>query len=347
MTTARRARPLPELLAIAAAVVAIAAAGLALHPAVASAADPDAASRLLEKIASADDTSYRAKQLVAYFGRPQSNALLEVRSSPSGRFVRAESGQQVSRMWSRSDVGVLAGRYASLQEAAPGDVGLDPVEVLAKYDVTVGRREELLGTELVPLTFARRADRTMVERWWVHERSGVVYRRMLYDAGGMLVGMTTVIEMHWGDPGPDDPVASDLDRAASVRTVEAADAPRRLSGGYDLWKAYELEVDGKPCEQWVYSDGVHALSVFRTHGNLEDPDGFTASDVGGARVWTGPGPGTWAWQGAGRSWLVVAEEPAIDAAELIEPFPKGGPSFWSRLGSVWSRLIGGIAGLFD
>ena len=335
------------MLALAVALVAISSAGVALHPDAAHAADPDKASRLLERIGSADGASYRAKQLVAYFGQPQSNALLDVRSSPAGRFVRAESGQDVSRMWSGGDVGLLAGRYTNLQEAAPPVVRLDPADVLAKFDVSVGDPEELLGTKLVPVEFARRTDGAVVERWWVHERSGVVYRRTLYDASGMLVGMSTVIEMRWGDPGPADPVSADLDRAPAVRAIDAADAPRHLAGGYDLSTTYELEVEGRAAEQWVYSDGLHALSVFRTRGNLKDPDGFTPSDVDGARVWTGPGPGTWAWQGGGRSWLVVAEEPALDAAELIEPFPKGGPSFWSRLGSVWSRLIGGIGRLFD
>ena len=346
MRFARRALHPADLLAVAFSLVAIAGAGLGLHPDVAL-AESDKASRLLERIASAGGTSYRAKQLVAYFGQPQSNALLDVRSSPDGRFVRAESGRDVSRMWSRADVGILAGRYTNLQEAAPPEVRLDPADVLAKYDVAVGRPEELLGTELVPLAFARRTDGAVVERWWIHEASGVVYRRTLYDASGMLVGMSTVIEMQWGDPGPADPVSADLDRASSVRVVDEDDAPRHLAGGYDLRKTYELDVEGKSAEQWVYSDGLHALSVFRTRGNLKDPDGFTASDVDGARVWTGPGPGTWAWQGGGRSWFVVAEESALDAAELIDPFPKGGPSFWSRLGSVWSRLIGGIGGLFD
>jgi hypothetical protein len=323
------------------------AAGLAMHPRTALGAEPDETTQLLERIASAEGASYRAKQLVAYFGRPQSNALIDVRSSPSGRFVRAESGDDVSRMWTGADVGVLAGRYTNLQEVAPPVVRLDPGDVLEKYDVSIGGEQELLGTALVPLEFARRADGAIVERWLVHERSGVVYRRTLYDSSGTLVGMSTVIEMEWGDPGPADPVSADLGRAPAVRTVEAADAPRHLADGYDLSSAYELEVDGRPAEQWVYSDGLHALSVFRTRGNLKDPEGFTPSDVGGARVWTGPGPGTWAWQGGGRSWFVVAEESALDPAELIEPFPKGGPSFWSRLGSVWSRLLGGIGRLFD
>jgi hypothetical protein len=97
----------------------------------------------------------------------------------------------------------------------------------------------------------------------------------------------------------------------------------------------------------VYSDGLHALSVFRTKGNLRSPKGFEASDVDGARVWTGPGPGTWAWEGKGNSYMVVAEEPALDPAQMLEDFPKGGPSFWARLGSVWSRLFSGISHLFS
>ena len=132
-----------------------------------------------------------------------------------------------------------------------------------------------------------------------------------------------------------------------MRVVDADDAPRHLAGGYDLWKTYELDVDGKPAEQWVYSDGLHALSVFRTRGNLKDAGRIHRVRRRRCSRWTGPGPGTWAWQGGGRSWFVVAEESALDAAEFIDPFPKGGPSFWSRLGSVWSRLIGGIGGLFD
>ena len=305
------------------------------------------AERLLERVAAAEDVPYRAQQLVAYFGEPQSNALLDVRSSAEGRFVKAESGSDVTRIWSRSDVGVIAGEHVNLQEVSQPTVTLSPSDVLSKYSVELGEPKEELGTTVVPLSFTRRRDSAVVERWLVHEKSGVVYRRTLYDSAGKVVGMSTLIEMQWGDPGPSEPVESDLERAAPVRTVTAPDAPRSLSGGYRLWQTYALKVEGRACEQWVYSDGLHALSIFKTRGNLKQPNGFEPVDVEGERVWVGPGPGTWAWQGDGRSWLVIAEEPAIDASELIEPFPKGGHSFVSRLGSVWSRLIRAIGGLFD
>jgi sigma-E factor negative regulatory protein RseB len=340
-----------DLLAFAFSVVIIAWAGLQLQavPAEAKERDEDA-SLLLSRVAGAEDAPYRAVQMVAYYGRPQSNALLDVRSSAGGRFVRAESGADVTRLWSSDDVGAVAGTSGSLREIAPPLVRMRPSDVFTKYEVAVGKAEKLLGAELVPLTFTRRRDGDVAERWWVHRKSGVVYRRDIYDTDGEIVGMSTVIEMHWGDPGPGDPVEPDVDRTRQVRRSSSPDAPKRLDGGYRLWRCYTFEVpgqvDGRRAQQWVYSDGMHALSVFRTSGGLKAPDGFEAGEVNGARVYTGPGPGTWAWEGGGKSYLVVAEEAAIDAAKLTEPFPKGGPSVWARLGSVWSRLIGAIGGLF-
>jgi hypothetical protein len=118
--------------------------------------------------------------------------------------------------------------------------------------------------------------------------------------------------------------------------------------GYRLLRGYRMEADGRPADQWLYSDGLHALSVFSTTGRLRTPKGFEAAEGRGAEgLWIGPGPGTWAWEGGGRSWLVVAEESALDPAELTGSFPKGGPSFWARLGSLWSRLFGAIGDLFS
>jgi hypothetical protein len=45
--------------------------------------------------------------------------------------------------------------------------------------------------------------------------------------------------------------------------------------------------------------------------------------------------------------MLVAEEPALVAAELLDPFPRGGPSLGARLGSVWSRMFRAVGGLFD
>ena len=303
----------------------------------------DDASALLEKIAGADGASYSARQLVVYLDDPQSNALLDVRSSKDGRLVRARSGNDVTRHWSRSQAHDDA--QASRVHATQPQVRVDPTLVIEKYEIAIGAQEKLLGVGVVPLTLSRRSDGTVVERWWVQATTGVMYKRELYNATGELVCLSTLIEMDWGDPGPPDPMASSV--AGDVpQAAPAPDAPRRLAGGYELWRTYRLEVDGRPTEQWIYSDGLHALSVFRTRGGLRAPDGFETVALGPHAAFAGPGPGTWAWEGAGQTWVVVAEEPAIDPAALTQPFPKGGPSVWARLGSVWSRIGGGIVSVF-
>ncbi len=306
-----------DLLAFAVSIVVIGSAGLQLRApsAVAQEASASRVRALLTRVGAASE-SYHATQMVAYYGEPQSNALLDVRSSPQGRHVRAGA------------------RHWSDDEAAGELVDLDARSVLEKYDVATAPVEELLGESLVPLTLTRRRDGRMAERWWIHEPSGVVYRRDLYDNNGGVVAMSTVIEMKWGDPGPSDPTETIV---VPVREIFVSDAPDRLAGSYDLKATYALDVDGTGAEQWVYSDGLHALSVFRTPGGRRLPDGFAATTDRG--VFVGPGPGTWAWEGAGQSWLVVAEEPSIDVAALVAPLPKGGPTLGSRLGSVWSRLF--------
>jgi hypothetical protein len=334
------------LIVVAAAIAVIATALLALGPSAATAQDaPTDASLLLDRVAGADDTKYRSRQLVVYFGNPQSAALLDVRSSGDGRFVHAESGRDVTRVWAPEDVEAVDGADAKVKQSAPTSMTVRPSAVLAKYELDVERPSKHLGVELIPIALSRRRDNALVERWWVHERSGVLYRRALYDASGKLVGMSTVIDMEWGKPAPADPIETgDVD--AWVRARPAPGTPERLPGAYELWQTYEVEIEGVPTEQWVYSDGLHALSVFRSSGNFRAPQGFTSSPVGDHTVWRGPGPGTWAWEGAGSTWMMVAEESALQPGELIEAFPQGGPSVWARMGSVWSRLFDAIGRAF-
>jgi hypothetical protein len=307
------------------------------------------AGQLLERVVGARDAHYRARQLVVSFGDDarESAAVLDVRSSRQGRFVRAESGRDVTRLWSRQGMGVVEGDSVAKHEGGVTHVDVSADSVMQKYAVDVAAPVEILGVEVIPLTLVRRRDDRIAERWWVHPSSGVVYRRELFDRDGDLVGMATLIDMWWGDPGPAEPVAAEVRRAPAAERIEAEDAPSHLAGSYELWHAYALEVDDRPSEQWIYSDGLHALSVFRTDGALKTPAGFTATEAGGKRLWIGPGPGTWAWEGDGHSYVVVAEEAGLDVAEMIEPFPRGGRSLWERFGSVWSRLFRGIASLFD
>jgi hypothetical protein len=62
-----------------------------------------------------------------------------------------------------------------------------------------------------------------------------------------------------------------------------------------------MHLRGKTVDQWLYSDGLHALSVFRCPGRLHAPQDFAPADLGTSRGWVGPGPGTWAREGEGKS----------------------------------------------
>jgi hypothetical protein len=305
-------------------------AGAVIAADLADAKEAQTPEQFLEMVANAHTVEYSAKQLVVYFGDRESAALLNVRSTRYGRYVHASSGGKDTR----SDAGDPRGAQVLVR----------PDAVFRKYDVAVGEREELLGVELAPLTLTRRSDDSLAERWWVHPSSGVVYKREQFDASGDLVGLTTITEMEW-----EAPVTADADPAAIEvpRAFDAPDAPQQLAGGYTFWRAFRVEAGGTDSEQWVYSDGLHALSVFRSKGHMKTPDTFTEVEVAGDRAFAGPGPGTWAFEGDGHSFVVVAEEAALDPAELLEPFPRGGGrSIWERLGSVWSELFRAIGSLF-
>lgn len=297
-----------------------------------------------ERIASAEWARYRARQLVVYMGDPQSAAVLDVRSGPDGRFVRAEAGSDVVRLWRNGRLGRVEGADASFEDVTSPAADIDTEQVLEKYEVGVGVPVDMLGVEVVPLSLVRRIDRAEVETLWVHAATGMVYRRELYGATGDLVGLTTILDMRWGERGE---METPDEAAPAPERVEASSdeaAPDRLSYGYELVHASSLDSGGATSTHWLYSDGLHALSVFSTPGGFRPPEGFEEASVEGA--WVGPGPGTWAWEGDGASWVLVAEEPALDAEELTAALPRGGPSIWARLGSVWSRLFGWIADLF-
>jgi hypothetical protein len=341
-----------ELCLMGSSIALIGAALVALMPATGIAQDDQTrAATYLRRVARAQEATYSCRRLVAYFGDPQSAAaMLDVRSSKDGQFVRVESGSATKRMWLDERASVLTSRSSYLREAAPTRVPLRPDDVLAKYEVDVGSKQRLFGVEVVPLTLVRRRDRAMIEQWLVHPQSGIVYQRELYDEQGKLVGMSTITDMKWGASAAakPEPIEKQAKAPSTVRSSATDEAPEMLPLGYRLLRGYRLEADGRPAEQWVYSDGLHALSVFSTSGGLQSPEGFTAAEGRGADgLWVGPGPGTWAWEGGGRTWTVVAEESALDPVELIEAFPRGGPSFWARLGSLWSRLFGAIGGLFS
>jgi negative regulator of sigma E activity len=344
----RRRLPASQLLCVATSAATIAASLMLMVPSAQTQETPAAASAVLERMAGAEHATYQARQLVVYMGEPQSAAVLDVRSGLDGTFVRAEAGKDVRRLWLDRSHGVVSDQRAVLEDTSPPSVALSVPSVLRKYAVEVGAPAELLGVDVVPLALHRRKDRMLVERMWVHRASGVVYRRELFGSSGELVGMCTMLDMHWGSaPGAAAEVLDEPGRPDLVSTRSRTAAPARLPYGYTFVRGYRLGADGGRADHWVYTDGLHVLSVFRTAGSSSAPDGFRPLELDEREVYSGPGPGTWAWEGGGYSWVVVSEESALDPAELTARFPHGGPSVWARLGSVWARMWHAVVGLVD
>jgi hypothetical protein len=282
----------------------------------------------------AKGATYQARQLVVYLGHPQSAAVVEVRMSPSGRFVRADGTSDSTRVWIDRVHGLVSGPRVAMEEMAPPDVPLDPSEIQSKYEVEVEAATSALGVQVVPLSLVRRSDGRLVERLWVQPSSGVVYRRELYGTKGAIVGMMTMLEMKWGSSDRAEPYQGM--RPTQVKPRDARSAPASLAYGYKLQSASRIEAAGRPATHWLYSDGLHALSVFKLAGELRSPSNYRRVRLGRVPAWAGPGPGTWMWHGGGATWAVVADEPQLDPIELAGPFPKSDRSLWSRLGSWWS-----------
>lgn len=329
-----------DLGVVATCLVVIAAAVVTTTP---RASGSEEAEAFFERMARMETATYRARQLVVYLGHPQSAAVLEVRSDGAGTYVRAEAGADVTRVWRKPGRGLVEGTDIEIEDLAPPRVPVRSEDVMRKYDVEVGEAGEQLGIEVVPLDLVRRMDHRLVERLWVSTRSGIVYRRELFGPTGALMGISQVLDMEWGEAGGAEPY--DGPRPQKVEVDDEAEAPDRLAYGYRLVKGYRLDVEGRPAHHWVYTDGLHTLSVFRTPGRLSRPEHFEEVEVAGERAWAGPGPGTWTWEGDESTWVLVAEEPQLDPTELTDPFPMGGPSILSRLGSWWARVWRGLVEL--
>lgn len=305
-------------------------------------AGPDAGAQTdptpyIHKLSESTRATYQARQLVVYLGKPQSAAIVEVRSTPAGTFLRAQSTGDTLRVWRDPWRGLATDDERALEDAGPPSVPLDPELLLSKYRVDVGAASWLLGVGVVPLTLVRREDRRTVERLWLQPETGVIYRRELFSASGDLIGLATMLDMRWGDV--DAPESYEGDEPSPVKVERARGVPEHLPYGYRLQAAYRLDADGRQIVHWVYSDGLHALSVFRSPGSATPSEDASPIRLRGAVAWTGPGFGTWTWEGKRSAWTLVAEEPQLDPDLLTRPFPHGGRSIADRMGAWWAKAF--------
>ena len=288
-------------------------------------------------MAEAGNGTYTARKLVVYLGRPASSAIVEVRSSPDERLVRAEAGDSRLAVWTDGRSSRMSVGRMSVRESEAPNVAMRPQDVSVKYEVRTGTLTALAGVGVVPLELVRRSDGRLVERLWVHPDNGMVYRREIFGEGGRLLGMSTVLDVQWG---------ANEGAAKWSRTTQAtrsSQAPGQLPYSYGLVSTHDLVVDGRNVQHWVYSDGLHTLSVFRSRGSLRTPDGYQPVSLSDSTAYAGPGPGTWTWQGGDHTYVVVADEAQLDPAELTEGLDRGAPNRLTRLGAVWAKAYHWLA----
>lgn len=289
----------------------------------------------LKQMSSAATISYKSRQLVVYLDEPQSAAVMRVQSWQGRKFVRSESDGEVTQVWREPARGLVYGSGHAYEDSSLPRVEMKPSRVLSKFDINIGSP----GSDgFLPLDLIRRSDRRLVERIWVDPRTGLVYRRELFGSRGHTIGLTTMLEMEIGDGGNLEPLEP-RNRARKVKQVTKPKAPETLPYNYELAGTYEISAGKRPSTHWVYSDGLHTLSVFRTKGVLDKPDGYHKAELDDGQAWVGPGPGTWTWQGGPNVWVIVAEEPQLDPEVLTSDLPTAGRSAPAKLGSWWSRAL--------
>jgi negative regulator of sigma E activity len=210
----------------------------------------------------------------------------------------------------------------------------DNAPMAGKYEVAAGPGESAAGRPTVEIVIRERG--VLIERMAVDEATGLVLRRRLYDGGGNVVRLVEVEDLRVGStrtptttPSPDKtkdtPKSKGTPRALADGRVPAPfAAPLRLDGEYQRVGAYQRG----GTVHMLYSDGLHALSVFAQAGRLAQGD----LPAGGERVAVGKGTGvrySWPggdvvmWESGGIVYTAVGDAPLADVTLAAASMPGG------------------------
>jgi sigma-E factor negative regulatory protein RseB len=197
---------------------------------------------------------------------------------------------------------------------------------------------------------ARRADGSVAARFWVDAATGLLLRRDVIAADGLLVRRSEFVQIALTAaplghlpvmlPPPSGRPLSDsaLDRWSG----DGWPCPRVLAG-LSLFDARSETGASGPVLHLTYSDGLSTVSVFVQPGRL-DPSGLagSAATVGGEPVWVRPGmPDEVLWSSGGHVITVVADAPAdvVDAVVSSLPHLADDPGGWARVERGFARMV--------
>jgi hypothetical protein len=215
------------------------------------------------------------------------------------------------------------------------------------------------------------ADGTLDARYWLDAKNGLLLRKELLDAKGMVRNRTGFDTLKLGvradvvvPKASKDEWVELLSTAglASARTRGCA-CPESLPGGLALLEARRAPagtVSSMPVVHQLFSDGIATVSLFSIEGSLSEADtggliarGFTRQQLGDHFAWvrggTATSPGvTVVW--ACKTYVLTlvsddAEDPLATAGAVVAAFPPlpdpEDSSLWSRISRGWHRITGG------
>jgi sigma-E factor negative regulatory protein RseB len=270
---------------------------------------------------------------------------LEVSNSGSGRITMASAAHYsvtVDDHGSRF-IDHQAGWLVPLPGTDPASParGLDLLE--RKYRVVVAGSDELLDRACTRVDVFRRDDRSLRERLWLDDASGLLLRRETYDGEERRERLVTYLslDLHPRASGPPrgeghgagrlehlehGVVAIASDRFAALREAGWV-VPSPLPAGYQLTGGYGVSLQAGQPLQLVYSDGLYAVSLFEQRGALDPaslPRGArTVDELGGrAYEWPGATPRRMVWEAQGTIFSLVGDAPRHELLEIARSLPQ-------------------------
>ena len=217
------------------------------------------------------------------------------------------------------------------------------------------------------------ADGRLDARYWLDAATGLLLRKELLDAKGLVRSRTAFETFRLGVPAgivvpaaAPDPWTEPLTAAglAAARSHGCA-CPESLPGGLALLDARRApagSVSTMPVVHQLFSDGVATVSLFSIAGGLSSADadglaarGFHREELGDHVAWVRGGTvteptATVVWACADSVLTLVtddAKDPLGTASAVLAAYPPapdpGDSSLWARIGRGWHRLTGGGA----
>ena len=310
---------------------------------------PESSSRaleLLERVASADDlVKYAGVQFVSAWGPDHTDStLVEIKNLPGqGTSIRVRGSGD--------------GPSSAVFSTAPGDIGTQlgggPVELLAgNFSISTAGRDRVTGRKTRVLEMSG-ADGVVAARFWVHDRSGVMLRREVYDASGRTVRASAFIQLRIGgqvSPGHLPPVMRQAP-AEELGASELADlrasgcsCPARLVDGLALYQVRQVSTNTGTVLHLSYSDGLSTVSLFEQPGRIDETAmaGYTLLvDQDGVQYVRDGMPQQIVWSADGVVYAVVADAPEPLVNEVVATLPHQPPEadgFASRIGRGLARV---------